>query len=86
MWKQGKMSEDTETTRTNFFLRIKNSFSLRLQILISSNSSNYFRDKRWNEGCRRLWMVPKGQLISKCPFGVIVWTKIPTIFFPGFLP
>ena len=28
----------------------------------------------------------KGQLISKCPFGVIVWTKIPTKFFPGFLP
>ena len=28
----------------------------------------------------------KGQLISKCPFGVIVWTKIPTNFFPGFLP
>ena len=23
----------------------------------------------------------KGQLISKCPFGVIVSTKIPTIFF-----
>ena len=30
--------------------------------------------------------VVKGQLISKFPFGVIVWTKIPTIFFPGFLP
>ena len=28
----------------------------------------------------------KGQLISKCPFCVIVWTKIPTKFFPGFLP
>ena len=28
----------------------------------------------------------KGQLISKCPFGVIVWTKIPTKKFPGFLP
>ena len=23
----------------------------------------------------------KGQLISKCPFGLIVWTKIPTNFF-----
>jgi hypothetical protein len=30
--------------------------------------------------------LPKGQLISKCPFGVIVWTKIPTKFFPRFLP
>ena len=28
----------------------------------------------------------KGKLISKCPFGFIVWTKIPTIFFPEFLP
>ena len=28
----------------------------------------------------------KGQLISKCPFGVIVWTKIPTKNFPVFLP
>ena len=28
----------------------------------------------------------KGQLISKRPFAVIVWTKIPTKFFPGFLP
>ena len=28
----------------------------------------------------------KGQLISKCPFGVIVWTKIPTKFFRGSLP
>ena len=28
----------------------------------------------------------KGQLISKCLFGVIVWTKKPTKFFPGFLP
>ena len=28
----------------------------------------------------------KGQLISNCPFGVIVWTKIPTKNFPGFLP
>ena len=28
----------------------------------------------------------KGQLISKCLFGVIVWTKIPTKFFPPFLP
>ena len=27
----------------------------------------------------------KGQLISKCPFDVIVSTKIPTIFY-GFLP
>ena len=28
----------------------------------------------------------KGQLISECPFGVIVWTKIPTKKFDKFLP
>ena len=28
----------------------------------------------------------KGQLISKCPFSVIVWIPIPTKKFPGFLP
>ena len=28
----------------------------------------------------------KGQLMSKCPFGVIVSTKKPTKFLQGFLP
>ena len=31
-------------------------------------------------------IVTKGQLISKCPFVVIVWTKIPTILFLNFCP
>ena len=31
-------------------------------------------------------VLAKGQLISKCPFGVIVWTKIPTKEFDKFLP
>ena len=31
------------------------------------------------------WNV-KGQLISKCPFGVKTSSKNPTKFFPGFLP
>ena len=30
--------------------------------------------------------LDKGQLISNCLFGVILWTKIPTKKFPGFLP
>ena len=34
----------------------------------------------------RLDMSSKGQLISKCPFGVIKSPKKPTKFFPGFLP
>ena len=35
---------------------------------------------------RRNGIFAKGQLISKCLFGVIVWTKKPTKFFPGFVP
>ena len=31
-------------------------------------------------------MLAKGQLNSKCPFGVIVWTKIPTKKIDKFLP
>ena len=34
----------------------------------------------------RLNAFTKGQLISKCPFGVIVWTKIPTKKFDKFCP
>jgi len=30
--------------------------------------------------------LTKGQLISKCPFGVKTSSKKPTKFFPGFLP
>ena len=33
-----------------------------------------------------IWLVIKGQLISKCPFGVFKSSKKPTKFFPGFLP
>ena len=29
---------------------------------------------------------PKGQLISKCPFGVMVWTKVQTNKFDNFCP
>ena len=31
-------------------------------------------------------LAVKGQLISKCPFGVKTSSKKPTKFFPGFLP
>ena len=30
--------------------------------------------------------ITKGQLISKCPVGIIVWTKIPTKLFLDFCP
>ena len=34
----------------------------------------------------KLYKFTKGQLISKCSLGVIVWTKIPTKKLPRFLP
>ena len=37
------------------------------------------------EGCYKKH-VTKGQLILKCPFGVIVSTKIATKIFKGILP
>ena len=36
--------------------------------------------------CRNYPGLFKGQLISKCPFGFIVWTKIPTKLFLNFCP
>ena len=35
---------------------------------------------------RQILKICKGQLVSKCPLRVIVWNKIPSNFFPGFLP
>ena len=36
--------------------------------------------------CEVFMAATKGQLISKCPFGVIKSLKKPAKFFPGFLP
>ena len=37
-------------------------------------------------GGKLILKTAKGQLISKCPFGVIVWTKIPTKNLTNFCP
>ena len=42
----------------------------------SSEDEDLVNDENIESGKANL--SPKGQLISKCPFGVIVWTKIPT--------
>ena len=34
----------------------------------------------------KYYIITKGQLISKCPFGVKTSSKKPTNFFPEFLP
>ena len=36
--------------------------------------------------CLLVSILSKGQLISKCPFGFIVWTKLPTKLFLNFCP
>ena len=55
----------------------------------------YLEDKRLEERLggafkdrpdEDLFTIDKGQLISKCPFGVIVWTKIPTKIFENVCP
>ena len=53
--------------------------SPRVQILIKNNSFYY------NTLHDEILYI-KGQLISKCLYGVIVWTKNQRNFFPGFLP
>ena len=56
----------------------------------NSNNSTNSNSNNLNLAPKRAYPTSngtfKGQLISKCPFGVIVWTKIPTKMFPGFLP
>ena len=57
-------------------------------------ASTYFVDfvKLWHEWDKKAsihqtsMQYTKGQLISKCPFGVFKSPKKPTKFFPGFLP
>ena len=45
-----------------------------------------FKATMTHEHVRSFYWYSKGQLISKCLFGVIVWTKKTTKIFPGFLP
>ena len=48
-----------------------------------------FNAKTWHASLNKLWFFfeqGKGQLISKCLFGIIVWTKIPTKLFLDFCP
>ena len=56
--------------------------------LETANSSNLRKNRQMTtlKKCIPNNGSTKGQLISKCPFGVIVWTKIATKKFPRFLP
>ena len=47
----------------------------------SSKTGNYWHLEKIHVMVNSVWtLLLKGQLISKCPFGVIVWTKKPTKF------
>ena len=66
---------------------------IRIIIVTCPSKSNKSVKKREKMAKDRLkfWkridkIYTKGQLISKCPFGVIVWTKIPTKRFDKFCP
>jgi hypothetical protein len=47
---------------------------------------NFASHNHFEEQDKRYHVCGKGQLISKCPFDVIVWTKIPTKKFDKFCP
>ena len=67
-----------------FFGRIQDAIICFWDLLTFNQTS-----KNWENGfkfCCLLKISDKGQMISKCLYGVIVWTKKPTNFFPGFLP
>ena len=63
---------------------INHSFILIPYIIQENTNSNGL--KLFMKEGRDFLHTPKGQLISKCPFGVIVWTKKPTIFFQDLCP
>ena len=69
-WRCWKLHMDLELN-----VPINDSTILRVRTIISFLSTYMY------------WLTfskTKGQLISKCPFGVIVWTKIPTKKFDKF--
>ena len=81
----------------NFSLTILKTLDYPLTLHIATKLSVEFSEKsdssQWKVDLEKDFhllpfklFVTKGQLISKCPFGVIVWTKIPMKIFPGFLP
>ena len=53
-------------------------------------SHHYVGESVWRKKNKKEGIVSgltaKGQLISKCPFGIIVWTKIPAKLFLDFCP
>ena len=57
--------------------------AMELQLPDNEDSNNTGCATCYNPEYSRFF---KGQLISKCPFGVKTSSKKTTIFFPGFLP
>ena len=55
--------------------------------VVINNYSGIFYFNFWSQFLITRKLLPcKGQLISKCPFGFIVWTKLPTKLFLNFCP
>ena len=86
------MLEDREITFIKkiitFFWSISSIVFLRLKVSQFQNVLLVYSNlKKTTQKISRISaLASKGQLISKCPFGIIVWTKIPTKLFLDFCP
>ena len=75
----------SETGSTSFEMVLRK--SMLHYVVTKLLQSVYLTSKGYLPGkCTAVWQVSKGQLISKCPFGVFKSPKRPTKYFPGFLP
>ena len=84
--KYGKFYEPSVFGLTSFLLSSdckKCSLSILTIFFLSFRKNDR---KCWKNCACENALFAKGQLILKCPFGVIKSSKKPTNFFPGFLP
>ena len=73
-------------------VKSKAGFNVDLPCVINQAECGDFHSIKWYKENRRVYVYSpianfaKGQLISKCPFGVFKSSKKPMNIFPGFLP
>ena len=78
LWRE--LSQQSLTISQNVYL---NNFTMQYSIKVLKIIFDVMKNKC---NIKSLLEISKGQLISKCPFGFIVWTKLPTKLFLNFCP